>query len=135
MALQPPGWYTDPTHAYTYRYWNGTAWSNRVSTGGTTGTDPNELGADTATTPPAPGTEAPSSPQPAPTVQVTQSSSGSAFGVIFGMLIAVLAVVVLIIVLVNASSDDTPVPTTRGSVTTEAPASAPTEIPVTTVAP
>ena len=119
MALQPAGWYNDPTHAYTYRYWNGTAWSNQVSSGGTTGTDPNPLDTETAATPPAPGSEAPSSPQPAaPSVQVTQSSSGSAFGVIFGLLIAVIAVVVLVFVLVNASSDDTPVPTTSGTVAT-----------------
>jgi hypothetical protein len=128
VAQQPGGWYTDPTSQYVYRYWNGTQWTDQVSSSGSTGTDPNPMDPSAATTPPAPGSEAPTPPQAeaAPTVQVTQKS-GTGVGVIIGILLAVAAVVVLIIVLMNNSGDDSSTPTTDGSVTTEAPA--------TTVAP
>lgn len=107
MAQQPAGWYTDPTSAYDYRYWDGTQWSNQVSSGGSTATDPNPMDPGTAATPPAPGTAAPapSQQQPVQTVQVTQSR-GSAFGTIIGVVLAIVAVVVLIVVLMNASGGD-----------------------------
>ena len=38
MSQQPSGWYTDPTTKYSYRFWNGSQWTNQVSTGGNTGT-------------------------------------------------------------------------------------------------
>jgi hypothetical protein len=133
MAQQPDGWYDDPTNQYMYRYWNGTQWTDQVSSGGTTSTDPNAMDQSAAAVPPAPGTAAPSAPQAAQpqTVQVTQKS-GSGIGAIIGVLIAVVAVVVLILVLVNnsnsgSSTQDVETPTTQAPATTEAPA--------TTVAP
>ena len=37
---QPPSWQPDPFARYTYRYWNGRKWTNQVSNGGDTITDP-----------------------------------------------------------------------------------------------
>ena len=125
--MTPPskGWYTDPTSEYQYRYWNGTQWTNQVSSSGTTLNDPNAMDPSAAATPPAPGSEAASPPQAdvAPTVQVTQKSGG--FGTVIAAIVAIVAVVVLIVVLVNLSGDDSP------TSDTEVPATAP----VTTVAP
>lgn len=134
MAQQPGGWYTDPTSQYTYRYWNGTQWTNQVSSSGSTGTDPAAMDPTAVVTPPAPGSEAPTPPQApsTPAVQVTQKS-GMGVGVIIGILLAVVAVVVLIIVLMNNSGDDSPTSSTNAPVTTEAPAT--TQAPETTVAP
>ena len=128
MTQQPGGWYDDPTNRYMYRYWNGAQWTDQVSSSGNTSTDPTALDPRAVTTPPAPGTEAPSPSQAAvvPTVQVTQKS-GSGFGTVIGVILAIAAVVVLIIVLVNSSSDDSSTATTGAPATTEAPA--------TTVAP
>ena len=129
---QPSGWYTDPTTKYSYRYWNGAQWTNQVSSGGNTGTDPDPMGADVASAPPAPGTEAPVPPQPQPatTVQVTQKR-GSAFGTIIGVVLAIIAIVVLIAVLMNGSGDDSTDTTAPAAPTTEAPT---TEAPTTTAA-
>ena len=123
MTPPPKGWYTDPTSEYMYRYWNGTQWTNQVSSSGTTLNDSNAMDSSVAATPPAPGSEAPSPPQAAvaPTVQVTQKSGG--FGTVIAAIVAIVAVVVLIVVLVNLSGDDSP------TSDTEVPA------PVTTVAP
>ena len=125
MTQPPKGWYTDPTSEYMYRYWNGTQWTNQVSSSGTILNDPNAMDPSAASTPPAPGSEAASPPQAdvAPTVQVTQKSGG--FGTVIGVIVAIVAVVVLIVVLVNLSGDDSP------TSDTEVPAPAP----VTTVAP
>ena len=131
--IQPAGWYRDPTSTYEYRYWDGGGWTERVSTGGTSGTDPNPLDPTVAITPPAPGTAAPKQPAAPPSVQVTQSGGGgSSFGTIIGVVFAVVAVVVLIVVLValagdDDSSSDTEVPAIETPVETEAPA--PTEAP------
>lgn len=38
--VQPPSWQPDPFARYTYRYWNGRKWTNQVSNGGNTLTDP-----------------------------------------------------------------------------------------------
>ncbi|MCZ6736655.1 MAG: DUF2510 domain-containing protein [Actinobacteria bacterium] len=125
MTQPSKGWYTDPTSEYMYRYWNGTQWTNQVSSSGTTLNDPNTMDPSAASTPPAPGSEAASPPQGdvAPTVQVTQKSGG--FGTVIAAIVAIVAVVVLIVVLVNLSGDDSP------TSDTEVPATAP----VTTVAP
>ena len=130
---QPAGWYRDPTKTYEYRYWDGGGWTERVSTGGTSGTDPNPLDPTVAVTPPAPGSAAPSQPAaPPPSVQVTQSGGGgSSFGTIIGVVFAVVAVVVLIVVLIALASDDdsssdTEVPAIETPVETEAPAPATT---------
>ncbi len=125
MTQPPKGWYTDPTSEYMYRYWNGTQWTNQVSSSGTTLNDPNAMDPSAASTPPAPGSEATSPPQAdvAPTVQVTQKSGG--FGTVIAAIVAIVAVVVLIVVLVNLSGDDS------STSDTEVPATAP----VTTVAP
>ena len=108
---------TDPTNQYMYRYWNGTQWTNQVSSSGSTLNDPETMDPTAATTPPAPGSEAPSPPV-APTVQVTQKSA-SGFGAVIGGIVAI----VLVVVLVNQSGDDS----------STAPTQAPT--PATTVAP
>jgi hypothetical protein len=127
MAQHPNGWYDDPTNQYMYRYWNGTHWTDQVSSGGATSTDANAMDSSAAAVPPGPGSEAPSAPSGAgqPTVQVTQKS-GSAIGTIIGVLVALVAVVVLIVVLVNNSGGDSSTPV-------EAPAT--TEAPAVTVAP
>jgi len=125
MTQPPKGWYTDPTSQYHYRYWNGTQWTNQVSSSGTTLNDPNAMDPSAAATPPAPGSEAASPPQAdvAPTVQVTQKSGG--FGTVIGVIVAIVAIVILIVVLMNQNGDDSP------TSDTEAPAPAP----VTTIAP
>jgi hypothetical protein len=35
----PADWYKDPSGRFELRYWNGTAWTEHVSTGGTQSTD------------------------------------------------------------------------------------------------
>ena len=128
MTQQSSGWYNDPTNAYVYRYWNGTQWTNQVSSSGATLTDPNEIDPTVATTPPAPGSNAPATPQtvpatpqaaPAPTMQVTQKS-GSAIGTIIAVVFGIFVVIVLIVVLVNQSGDNS-TETPETPVTTEAP--------------
>lgn len=123
MAQIAPGWYTDPTRTYSYRYWDGQTWTNQVSSGGTSGSDPNPLDPTIAATPPAPGSEAQTTaPAPAqPAVQVTQSSGGSSFGTIIGVILAIIVVVILIAVIANSSGDDTGT-TDAPTQTTEAPA-------------
>jgi hypothetical protein len=118
-----PGWYADPTKSYIYRYWDGSAWTNQVSTGGSSATDPNPMDAQAATTPPAPGTEAPAPPTqaPQPAVQVTQKSGGSFLGAVVGVIL--LVVIGLVFVAILSDSSDSP-PTTGApaeTVTTVAP--------------
>lgn len=129
MTQQSSGWYADPTNGYEYRYWNGTQWTNQVSSSGVTLTDPNEIDPSIGATPPAPGSKAPTTPQPAPatpqaatvpSVQVTQKS-GSPIGIIIGVVVVLFVVVVLIVVLANQSGDDS-TETPETPVTTEAPA-------------
>ena len=36
----PAKWYPDPSKRYELRYWNGTAWTEHVATGGKQSTDP-----------------------------------------------------------------------------------------------
>ena len=36
----PAKWYPDPSKRYEMRYWNGTAWTEHVATGGKQSTDP-----------------------------------------------------------------------------------------------
>ena len=134
MAQQPRGWYNDPTSHFVYRYWNGTQWTDQVSSGGNTSTDPEAMDTSAATTPPVPGSAAPTPTEATatPPVQVTQKSSGMGAGVMIGLLLAVVAVIVLVIVLMNNSSDDSST-TTVAPVTTEAPAT--TQAPDTTTAP
>lgn len=123
MAQIAPGWYTDPTRTYSYRYWDGQNWTNQVSSGGTSGSDPNPLDPTIAATPPAPGSEAQTTapaPPTQPTVQVSQSSGGSSFGTIIGVILAIIVVVVLIAVIASSSGDDTST-TDAPTQTTEAP--------------
>jgi hypothetical protein len=122
MAQSMAGWYSDPTGQYVYRFWNGAAWTNQVSNGGTSGIDPNPMDPSIVQTPPAPGSQAPapSQPAPVPTVQVTQKSGGMGFGTILGVLIGILIVVVIVVVLIQSADDDT-TDTTVAPTTTEAP--------------
>ena len=39
-SLPGPAWFADPTGRNEYRYWDGSAWTNHVSTGGTVLTEP-----------------------------------------------------------------------------------------------
>ncbi len=125
MAQEPAGWYTDPTGNYSYRYWDGLRWSSQVNSGGNTGTDPNPLDPQVASTPPAPGTAAPepAAPPTQPTVQVTQSGGGTSSGAMVGLIVAAIAIVVLVIVLLSGSGEDAPDSSTPpdAPATTEAP--------------
>ena len=125
---QPAEWYSDPSGRYQYRYWDGSQWTNQVSSGGPSAVDPNPLDATVINTPPAPGSQAalaqPPAPQPA--VQVSQTSGGMGMGVIIGALVAVVAVIILVVILMAGSDDDTtdttlPTDTTEAPATTEAP--------------
>jgi uncharacterized protein YxjI len=40
MSSTPANWYPDPTRRYEHRYWDGTAWTDHVSTNGITASDP-----------------------------------------------------------------------------------------------
>ncbi len=40
MSTTPANWYPDPTGRHQLRYWDGTAWTDHVSTNGATSTDP-----------------------------------------------------------------------------------------------
>ena len=53
------GWLPDPTGGHQVRYWDGAAWSEHVSDGGTTATDPLPAGAPP---PPPPAAESPVAP-------------------------------------------------------------------------
>ena len=120
------GWYSDPKGSYLYRYWDGARWTNQVSNGGVhSGIDPEQLPGTILTTPPAPGTGAPSATAAVqPTVQATQSS-GSTFGRILAGILAALAVVVLIVILANLIDNS-------GSSGTDAPEAPATTAPETT---
>lgn len=45
----PAGWLPDPLGRYQYRYWNGTEWTDRVSTNGSNDVDPHGLAPNPAT--------------------------------------------------------------------------------------
>jgi hypothetical protein len=126
-----PGWYTDPTDSYLYRYWDGTTWTNQVSSGGSSATDPNPMDAQAATTPPAPGTAAPAPPTatPQPAVQVTQKSGGSFLGTLLGIILIFVVVLVFVAILADGSGDDSSPSGTEVTVTTEAPATTTTAAP------
>ena len=97
-----PGWYRDPTGSYEFRYWDGSRWTNQVSTGGTAGADPNPLDLSVATTPPAPGSAAPGSqPGAPPQIQVTQKGGGSSVGSIVGVILGIVGFVPLLTGLVG----------------------------------
>lgn len=127
MTQHPAGWYADPTTRHTYRYWDGSKWSNQVSDGGTSGLDPMEMDVASATTPPAPGTQAPGAQQTAsqtsPGVETTQRSGGMGFGTLLGILIGLIIVVAIVIALMNNSGDDGTTPATDTPATTVAPTS------------
>ena len=130
---QPADWYADPSGRYNYRYWDGSEWTNQVSSGGASALDPNPLAAPMVNTPPAPNSQAvPVAPKPQPptqpAVQVSQRSGGMGFGVVLGALVAVAAIIVLVVVLASGSDDDTTDTTVPGT-TTEEPAPDPTSAP------
>jgi hypothetical protein len=59
----PAAWQADPTGRFELRYWDGTAWTDHVSTKGVQQTDP--VMGDPAATPAAPPAGGPMSPTPA----------------------------------------------------------------------
>ncbi len=123
MTGNPAGWYTDPTNRHVYRYWDGAEWSDQVSDGGTSGSDPEGLDPALRATPPAPGTAAPAAPPPAPspTVQVTQGGGGGfGMGAILGVLIGIVIIVLIVLVLLSSGGDDGGTTTTVADVTTTA---------------
>lgn len=128
----PPGWYNDPTGVGEARYWDGTTWTQSVSTGGVTVNAPIEP--DKATVPPIRGTEfrataPPPIPTPAyvpPPIEKTpppQRSSGGLIGTILAIGLAIIVVIVLIAVLNNGDDNepDPPAPT-EAPAQTDAPA-------------
>jgi hypothetical protein len=123
---QPADWYTDPSGRYKFRYWDGSQWTNQVSSGGPSALDPNPLDAAMVGTPPVPGSQAaqaepkPEPAAPPPAVQISQKSGGMGMGVVIGALVALIAVIVLILVLAPAPDDDTT--DTTNPPTTEEPA-------------
>lgn len=120
---QPAGWYQDPTALHTFRYWDGSRWTNQISTEGRTATDPNPLDPAVAATPPAPGTATPMPPSVPTQAPVVVTQRSSSFGTVLGVLIAVILIAVLVIFLANQGDDDGSTPTTQAPVTTEAPSS------------
>ena len=135
MTQEPSGWYADPTHRHTYRFWDGSRWSNQVTDGGPAGLDPIDLEESIATTPPAPGTQAPGMhptedrPQP-PDVAVTQRSGGSSLAGILGVLVGAIIVIVILVIVFNDAGDDPSVSTDGPTATV-----ATTQVPETTEAP
>ncbi len=66
------GWLPDPTGAHQVRYWDGAAWTEHVSDGGTTAADP--LPADAP--PPPPPVAAPAPPPPPPAAETPVAPAG-----------------------------------------------------------
>lgn len=103
-----PGWYSDPTGRYMYRYWNGTQWTSQTNSGGANASDPIEESASQV--PPVPGSQVadPSAPpQQQPTTVVSQSS-GTSFGIIIAVIAVIAVLVILIVVLVNNNGGNGP---------------------------
>lgn len=102
------GWYNDPTGRYSNRYWDGTKWTEAVSSGGANEIDRAALPVSLA--PPAPGTEVRGTvlDQP-PTIQVTtqggRSSGGTFFGFVAGA-VALLFGLIIVIYAISVNSDD-----------------------------
>lgn len=135
MSQKETGWYADPSRRHTYRFWDGARWTSQVSDGGTAGIDPVELDEATATTPPAPGTQAPEMPatgtdeRPPPVgVEVTQRSSGGGLSGILGVLVGAVIVIVILFFVFNNTGDDNTTASSdapAATVTTEEPSEAP----------
>ena len=88
----PSGWFPDPLGRYDHRYFNGTAWTSDVSTGGERYVDPLGLG------PSAPGYGATGTTNGAATAAVVMGSIGLAlawipFIVVIGGALAILALI------------------------------------------
>ena len=71
QVLPPANWYADPLGGHEVRYWDGSAWTELVATGGVEGTDPlpSSGRGPAASGPTAPGSAAPDPPHgqdPAP---------------------------------------------------------------------
>jgi hypothetical protein len=66
------GWLPDPSGGHQVRYWDGAAWTEHVSDGGTTATDP--LPADAP--PPPPPVAAPAPPPPPPAAETPVAPAG-----------------------------------------------------------
>ena len=130
MSQPESGWFADPSRRHTYRFWDGTRWTNQVSDGGAAGIDPVDLDEVTAATPPAPGSQAPETqaapverPQPAG-IEVTQRSGGGFSGMMGVLVGAIIVILVLVLVFNNAGEDDSTTSTDL-TVTTEEPSEAP----------
>ena len=138
MAQQPPGWYADPTGRHTYRYWDGSRWSNQVSDGGTAAIDPNHLDEQTAGIPPAPGTQAPTTgptsadEPPSPRVEVAQRSGGGGLIGVLGVLVGAIVVILILVMVFNNAADDGNTPSTQTPATSVADDPPATEAPATT---
>lgn len=65
----PEAWHADPTGRFEYRWWDGTAWTASVSTGGVTQNDPLQASADASQT----GSQLPGSAAPPPPGQADQT--------------------------------------------------------------
>jgi len=134
------GWYSDPAGIGDARYWNGSMWTNSISSDGVTLNVP--IDADKTQVPPVPGTEftapparqsmPPQTPAPPPTVSPPLStaapehrkSSGGMATAIVVLAIAIIAAVALAVTFGGNDSDDEPGPT-DGPAPTDAPAETP----------
>ncbi|MFV0524772.1 MAG: phospholipid scramblase-related protein [Acidimicrobiales bacterium] len=65
MSNQEPNWYPDPGQRHEYRYWDGTTWTDHVSNGGVTSSEP-------LAAPPPPGNGA----QPPPPAGTAATAAG-----------------------------------------------------------
>ena len=112
----PAGWQPDPTGRHEHRYWDGTTWTDNVSSAGVASTDPvaGAGGEPTAVTPTTPGDPtaawsttpgAPIPPLPRPTVADSNGNGGSKKGLLIGGGILA-AVILLVIAALALNSDD-----------------------------
>lgn len=118
----PAGWYQDPTGVGDARYWDGSNWTESISTRGITMTGPIEP--DRASVPPVPGTEftaAAPTPAPAPAyvpppaapAPAPQRSSAGLIGIIVVIGIALIAIIVVIASSGDDDGEDEPPATTE----------------------
>lgn len=93
-----PGWHPDPSGRHQHRFWDGDRWTDQVSDGGTTGTDPVDAAPGV---PAAPGAAAPGAPA------VGAPATGRSKGPLFvGLAVLAALVVAGIVFLVSGGDDD-----------------------------
>ncbi|MCP5035616.1 MAG: DUF2510 domain-containing protein [Actinomycetia bacterium] len=120
MANPDAGWYNDPTGRYSNRYWDGMSWTDSVSSGGSNSIDP--VAAHEGLSPPAPGTDAVSAPQPTSVATETnQGGSSGVVGIVLGALALLIAIVLVIAYVTGGDDNETPTDTTDAPEVTQLP--------------